>query len=98
MHQPLRMDHLGWDTFSVDNAVTGRVNTHPWCSQLCGQLSLFLMAIVFLSFLFIYVFILPYYTECWILVPQPGTEPTPSAVERPSMNHWTTREIPIVFP
>ena len=29
MHQPLRMDHLGWDTFSVDNAVAGRANTHP---------------------------------------------------------------------
>ena len=29
MHQPLRMDHLGWDTFSVDDAVMGRVTTHP---------------------------------------------------------------------
>ena len=56
MHQPLRMDHLGWDTFSADDAMTGRVTTHPWCSQLCGQPSLFLMAIVFLLFLFIYLF------------------------------------------
>ena len=59
MHQPLRMDHLGWDTFSADDAMTGRVTTHPWCSQLCGQPSLFLMAIVFFYvYLFIYFAIL----------------------------------------
>ena len=56
MHQPLRMDHLGWDTFSVDDAVMGRVDTHPWCYRLCGQLSVFLMATVFLLFLFVYLF------------------------------------------
>ena len=31
---------------------------------------------------------------CWILVPWPGTEPMPSAVEARSLNHWTTMEVP----
>ena len=29
-----------------------------------------------------------------ILVPQPGIEPVPPAVEVWSLNHWTAREIP----
>ena len=32
---------------------------------------------------------------CRILVPQPGIEPVPPAVEAWSPNHWTTREVPI---
>ena len=31
-----------------------------------------------------------------ILVPQPGIEPVPPAVEAWSLNHWTTREAPDV--
>ena len=31
---------------------------------------------------------------CRILVPQPGIEPTPPAVEAQSLHHWTTREVP----
>ena len=30
-------------------------------------------------------------TACGILVPQPGIEPKPLAVEARSLNHWTTR-------
>ena len=33
-------------------------------------------------------------TACRILVPQPGIEPVPPAVEAQRPNHWTTREIP----
>ena len=36
-----------------------------------------------------------YYT--WILVPQPGTEPGPSAVKAVSLNHWTSRGVPGFF-
>ena len=32
---------------------------------------------------------------CGILVPQPGIEPLPPAVEAQSFNHWTAREVPI---
>ena len=31
---------------------------------------------------------------CEILVPQPGIEPLPPAVEAQSPNHWTARELP----
>ena len=31
---------------------------------------------------------------CGILVPQPGIEPAPPAVEARRPNHWTTREVP----
>ena len=33
---------------------------------------------------------------CGILVPQPGIKPVPPAVEAWSLNHWTTREVPIM--
>ena len=29
-----------------------------------------------------------------ILVPRPGIEPVPPAMEAQSLNHWTTREYP----
>ena len=31
-----------------------------------------------------------------ILVPQPGIEPIPLALRVQSLNHWTTREVPII--
>ena len=31
---------------------------------------------------------------CWILVPQPGIEPAPSAVKMQSPDHWTARGSP----
>ena len=34
---------------------------------------------------------------CSILVPQPGIEPIPLAVEAQSPNHWTAREVPWFF-
>ena len=34
--------------------------------------------------------------QAGILVPQPGIEPTPPAVEAQSLNHWTTREVPVI--
>ena len=29
-----------------------------------------------------------------ILIPQPGIEPAPPALEARSLNHWTAREVP----
>ena len=55
----------------------------------------------FLSF-FLFFFFWSHHAACWILVPQPGDEPVPPAVEVRSPNHWTTREFPnfsfFVFP
>ena len=31
---------------------------------------------------------------CGILVPRPGIEPTPHALEEWSLNHWATRDVP----
>ena len=33
---------------------------------------------------------------CRILVPRPGIEPMPPAVEAQSPNHWTAREVPVL--
>ena len=35
--------------------------------------------------------------SCGILVPRSGIEPTPPALEVRSLNHWTAREVPILF-
>ena len=45
----------------------------------------------FFKFYFIYLFF--GYTACGILVPQPGIEAMPPALEVWSLNHWTTREV-----
>ena len=34
--------------------------------------------------------------KCGILVPRPGIEPAPLALEAQSLNHWTAREVPKV--
>ena len=36
-------------------------------------------------------------TACGILVPRPGIEPAPPAVEAQSLNRWTTREFPALI-
>ena len=38
-----------------------------------------------------------WHVACGILVPQPGIEPVFPAVEAWSLNHWTVREILIIF-
>ena len=42
-----------------------------------------------------FFFFLPYCLTRGILVPQPGTEPRPSAVKVQSPNHWTARGLPL---
>ena len=46
--------------------------------------------------LFFFFFFWPRCTACRILVPRPGIEPGPPAVEAPSPNHWTAREFPLL--
>ena len=41
-----------------------------------------------------FFFFLPYHKACGILVPQPGIEAKLPAVEAPSLNHWTAKEVP----
>ena len=44
----------------------------------------------------LFFFFWPCCEACWILliVPQPGIEPTPPALEEWSLNNWTSREVP----
>ena len=42
--------------------------------------------------LFIYLWL--HYVACRMLVPQPGIEPVPPALEVQSSNHWITRGVP----
>ena len=45
----------------------------------------------------IYIYIFGH-VLCRILVPQPGIEHTPPALEAQILNHWATREVPGTFP
>ena len=46
---------------------------------------------------FFFFFFWPCGMACGILVPQPGNEPGPAAMEAQSPNHWTTREVLRVY-
>ena len=49
-------------------------------------------------YIYIYIFFFwLYYTSCGILVPQSGIKPTCPALETWSLNHWSAREVPIIF-
>ena len=57
--------------------------------------STFIIIILILSNLIsLCLFFFCHVVACGILVPQPGIEPTPPAVEARRLNHWTTREVP----
>ena len=40
-------------------------------------------------------FFWPCHRACGILVPSPGIEPMPLAIEAQKLNHWTARELPL---
>ena len=51
---------------------------------------------MFYFYSFIYIFWLRC-AACGNLVPGPGIEPMPRALEAQNLNHWTTREVPGMF-
>ena len=76
---------------------------HPRLQSLCFGFrrarSLFLFSFPFSpSSYFLFFFCTfrfwPCRDACGILVPRPGMEPAPPAVEARGLNHWTTREVP----
>ena len=56
----------------------------------------FLAALFFKKnpFMYLFFYFWLHHAACGILIPRPGTEPMPPAVEVRSLNHWTTREVP----
>ena len=51
----------------------------------------------FIFLIFILFYFWPHRTACGILVPRPGIEPVPPAVEARCLNHWTAREVPNII-
>ena len=51
--------------------------------------------ILFYDHFFLTFFFGPHPAAYVILVPRPGIEPLPTAVEVQSLNHWTGREVPL---
>ena len=79
--------------FTTDATREGQVLLYRKVNQLCTCVH---PCFLFLnSFLCVYLFFWPCSMACEILVPQPGIEPLPPALEGWSLNHWTTREAPI---
>ena len=64
-----------------------------WGKILVFLLFFFFLLAGFLSFIY-FIFFWPCPTACGILVPPPGIEPAPPALEAWSLNHWTAREVP----
>ena len=74
--------------WSLNHCATREV---PWVEN--SVLNHFLvLCCIFWLFFFFWL----YCTACGILVPRPGMEPVPPAVEARSPNHWTAREFPLL--
>ena len=64
------------------------------CSHMILQTTVAKMRKKASLFYFTLFYFWPYHVACKILVPWPGIEPMPPAVETWSLNHWTAREVP----
>ena len=60
-------------------------------SFLCVYMLILFLVVNFLFHIFSWL----HHKVCGIFVPQPGIEPAAPVLEAQSLNHWTTREVPI---
>ena len=68
------------------------LNIHKWC---CRYPVSFFFSLT-TNFSLIKKFFLFFgHTTCGILVPRPGIKPLPLALEGQSLDHWTSREVPL---
>ena len=66
----------------------------------CPVEALWISTSVFSFLGFVFKFLLLFGHTTWhvgLFVPQPGIKPSPPAVEAWNFNHWTTREVPVLF-
>ena len=49
------------------------------------------------NILSVFFFFFKFFVACRILVPWPGMEPLTLALAAQSLNHWTTRKVPMIF-
>ena len=59
------------------------------------KLSVYADHMVRLEHFYLFIIFWPRCAACRILVPRPGIEPVPPAVEAHNLNHWNAREVPI---
>ena len=90
----------------VPTVMVGRAQQAPWLDLLPTGKNSDSQPILGPSFFFFFKEITSYltvyclkfflgHTVRYVELPQPGIEPVPPAVEAQSLNHWTTREVPI---
>ena len=96
----LRSLAISWGPLLVSSSLS---LTYKSCPTL-PSLSPIWVYVIMLFFVFVFCFLFfflqgfwPHRMACRILVPQPGIEPMPPAVEVRSPNHRTTREFPYVI-
>ena len=91
MHTAFIYPFFWWGTFGRHTSSSAICNNF-----LCGQ-CLNVQWLSWKMWASSFFFFWPHHTACRILVPQPGIEPVPPALEMQSLNHWTTREVPVQF-
>ena len=74
-----------WDIFLFEIFVLLPLSQTNW-------INVPLSTVLFFKYNFIYFLAVP--CGVWDLVPPPGMEPKPPAVEVQHLNHWTSREVP----
>ena len=89
----------GWGKDTAWILISERFSSVKSCLAFCRifSLSLFCPPFLFLSF-FLFLFLAVLSLSCMQdLIPWPGMEPGPPALEVQSLSYWTTREVPCMI-
>ena len=98
-HLPTRLPNCSCTPFPSSGPLTKAMSPayppRPWSWQPSSlNCPSFLSVSISFSFLSLFNFLSAHHVTCGILVPRPGIEPVSPAVEPPSPNPWTAREVP----
>ena len=86
---------LSWSKIEVPQLILEFIKNKPLfilCKKV--QKDVFINHISFFERILFYLFFWPQHAGILSVVPRPGIEPVPPAVEARSLNHWTAREVP----